>query len=289
MKLPEGKTRLDLIKQGLSESGGIAKRGRMLVSIDRLREDPRNERRTFRNMEGLIASVKAVGLIEAITVTPDNDKDGTAAYRIVTGHRRYRAAKSAGLETVEVLIRDPENEATRRVKSIVSNVQREDIGPVEMAEALQSLLDEDKSITSQDELAKAIGKDKSWVSGMLSILSLPADLQRRVGTSQLSVSYESMIRIARLKDSQQQKELVEAVLDGASHREIRQRIDVMKGKRSAQDKGGASAPKPKRVYRTEHQATVIVQSTGKSLTAQRCVAALREALLQASKQVADEQ
>src|SRR4051812_28892120 len=57
MRLPDGKTRLDLVKEGLVDSGS-KKRGRMVVSIEKLREDPRNERRTFRNMDGLIESIK---------------------------------------------------------------------------------------------------------------------------------------------------------------------------------------------------------------------------------------
>ena len=68
---------------------------------------------------------------------------------------------------------------TRRVKSIISNVQREDVGPVEMAEALQSLLDEDEKIKTQEDLARLIGKDKTWVSGMLRILTLPVELQTK--------------------------------------------------------------------------------------------------------------
>jgi hypothetical protein len=67
-KLPEGKNRLDLVREGLGDSG-LKKRGRLVVGIDRLKEDPKNERRTFRNMDGLIASIKGVGLIEPITVT----------------------------------------------------------------------------------------------------------------------------------------------------------------------------------------------------------------------------
>src|SRR5205085_2362282 len=116
----------------------------------------------------------------------------------ITGHRRFRAAKAAGLEQVEVLIREPEDELIRRQKSVVSNIQREDVGPVELAEVLQSLIDEHPKIKSQNDLARLIGKDKAWVSGMLRILTLPPKLQRKVGTSQLSVSYDSMIRIARL-------------------------------------------------------------------------------------------
>lgn len=71
-RLPDGKTRLDLVREGLA-GNGVPKRGRLIVSLDKLKEDPHNERKTFRNMEGLIASVKAVGLIEPITVTPDAD------------------------------------------------------------------------------------------------------------------------------------------------------------------------------------------------------------------------
>lgn len=280
-KLPEGKTRLDLVREGLAETG-IKKRGRLIVGIDRLKEDPKNERRTFRNMEGLIASVRAVGLIEPITVTPipPPEGEGSDSYRIITGHRRYRAARAAGLAQVEVLIREPEDELVRRQKSIISNVQREDVGPVEMAEALQSLMDEDNRIKTQDDLARLIGKTKAWVSGMLRILTLPTDLQGKVQTSQLSVSYDSMVNIARLDDEPRQRELVDAVLTGASVRDIREKIDQIKGKPA---KAGAESPsaKPKRVYHTTQRVTVILQSQTRRLSEEQCVSALHEALQQA--------
>jgi len=275
-KLPEGKTRLDLVREGLAQDASLKKRGRLVVSIQKLKEDPKNERKTFRNMKGLVASIKAVGLIEPITVTPEPDD----TYRIITGHRRYRAAKAAGLETMEVLIREPEDELTRRQKSVVSNVQREDVGPVELAEALQSLMDEHPNVKSQQEVARLIGKDKAWISGMLRILTLPPELQRRVGTSQLSLSYDSMIRIARLDDPAEQERLMEAVLSGASVREVRAHIGSVKGKGNGSAQ--PSAPKPKRVYHTAHRATVIVQATGKQLANEQCIEALREALKQAS-------
>ena len=285
-KLPEGKTRLDLVREGLVE-GGVKKQGRLIVNIDRLKEDPKNERRTFRNMEGLIASIKNVGLIEPITVTLEEGESAEgraegATYRIVTGHRRFRAAKAAGLTQVEVLIREPDDALTRRIKSIVSNVQREDVGPVEMAEALQSLLDEDERVKTQEDLAKLIGKDKTWVSGMLRILTLPVDLQKKVGASQLSIGYDSMIRVARVEKPQQQEELVEALVTGASNRDIRQNIDEMKGKRPAPLTEPSATPKPKRVYQTAHKATVIVQATTTRLSNDDTIAALKEALDQAA-------
>jgi ParB family chromosome partitioning protein len=226
-------------------------------------------------MDGLIASIKEVGLIEPITVTPQTDGQ---SYRIITGHRRFRGAKAAGLAQVEVIIREPEDEITRRVKSIISNVQREDVGPVEMAEALQSLLDDNDAIQTQDDLAKVIGKDKTWVSGMLRILTLPSALQKKVGSTQLSIPYDAMIRIARLEDSKHQSDLVELLLGGASQREIRERIDQIKGKSKMPAVGEGSAAKPKRVYHTKYKATVIVQSETARLTSDQVIEALQEAL-----------
>jgi ParB family chromosome partitioning protein len=275
-KLPEGKTRLDLVREGLAQDASLKKRGRLIVSINKLKEDPKNERKTFRNMEGLVTSIKAVGLIEPITVTPEADE----SYRIITGHRRYRAAKAAGLEQVEVLIRDPEDELILRQKSVISNVQREDVGPVELAEALQSLMDEHPTIESQGDLAELIGKDKSWVSQMLRILDLPANLRRKVETSQLSIPYDAMAKIARLKDAIEQERLIDALLSGATTRDIREQIGTAAGKGKAAQ-SPSSAPKPKRVYHTQHKATVIVQATGRQLSNEQCVNALREALDQA--------
>jgi ParB family chromosome partitioning protein len=277
-RLPDGKTRLDLVREGLADTG-IPKRGRLVVSLDRLKEDPHNERKTFRNMEGLIASVKAVGLIEPITVTPDAD----GAYQIITGHRRYRAALAAGLAQVEVLIREPEDELKRRQKSIISNVQREDIGPVEMAEALLALIEEDPRVSTQEDLARMIGKDKAWVSGMLRILTLPTALQEKVGSTQLSVGYDAIIRIARLDDPRLQAELIEMLLQGASQADIRERIGQAKGK------SRTLHPKPKRAFRTSYKAVVIVQSMTGRLTNDQCIAALAEALDRAKGGLGDDE
>ena len=269
MKLPIGKSRLDLVKEGLGI--GAPKRGRLIVSVAKILEDDRNERKTFRNMEGLIASIKAVGLVEPITVTPEGD-----CYRILTGHRRYRAAVAAGLDTVEVLIREPEDESIRRRKSVVSNVQREDLGPVELAEALQSLMEEDDEIATQGDLARAIGKTKTWVSRILRILDLPAQLQQKVATSQLSIPYDAVATIARLQNHPEQVALIDALIEGATNRDIRERINHLKGRGETPGKA-----KPKHVYETPHKAMVIVQSMNSTLEPERIVRALEYALSKA--------
>ena len=214
-KLPEGKSRLDLVKSGLT--GGLPKRGRFIVSIDRLLEDPDNERKTFRNMDDLIESVRRHGIIEPITVTPDGDN-----YRILTGHRRFRAAKAVGLPEIEVLVRAPDDATTRRFKSLISNIQRENIGAIELAETLRALLDSGAA-TTQRELARQVGKSETWMSGMLRILEVPARLQEELRTTN-GIGYEMAQRIAQVDDSRFQEELVAAAVAGESTPVIRARI-----------------------------------------------------------------
>jgi ParB/RepB/Spo0J family partition protein len=217
MKLPKGVSRLDLVRQGLT--GNLPRRGRFVVSITRLMEDPQNERRTFRNMEGLIESVKLHGIVEPITVTPEGE-----GYRILTGHRRYRAAKAAGLSEIEVLVRDPEDDYSRRLKSLISNIQREAISPVEVAETLQRLLEEGEGIRSQRDLARLLGMRDAWVSDILRILTLPAKLQERLRTAERAVPYDTVMRVAHAGDPAFQAELIEAILAGEGSQVIRQRI-----------------------------------------------------------------
>jgi ParB family chromosome partitioning protein len=269
MAIAEGKSRLDLVKEGVGT--GIERRGRKVVPIEKVVEDPRNERKTFRNMEGLIASVNSVGIIEPITVAPIEGD----SFMIVTGHRRFRAAKAAGLEKIEVLVRDPEAEISRRRKSIISNVQRENVGPIEMAEALQSLLDEDEAIGTQRRLADTIGKSEQWVCDMLKILEMPAPLQEKLRTSVVTLPYDSAAKVARLKDTTLQEELVGELLKGASNRDIRARIDESKGRRATR------SLHLKESYTTSQRALVIIESLTDDLSIDRQIAAMEEALVQA--------
>ncbi len=264
MKTEERKSRLETLKESPGESFSLGPK-RLVVSLSRIMEDPQNERKVFRNMEGFIASIRAVGVVEPLTVTQEEN----GLFRILTGHRRFRGAKEAGLENVEVIIRDPEDEKSRRYKSIVSNVQRESVGPVEMAGALQILLEDYQ--TSQRELAGIIGKDETWVSRMLRILDMPEELKTKLATSQVSLPYDAVAEIARLVDAAIQDNLVSELLQGATVRDIRQRIKEIKGKISPKIK-------PKKVFNTSHNASVIVQSKISRLSKDQTISALEEAL-----------
>jgi len=276
MSNPQTKTeprpsRLQLIKErGADAIPAIPKRGAQTLPLTSLVEDPRNERKTFQNMEGIIETIKAIGVIEPLTVIPyENDK-----YMIVTGHRRFRAAKAAGLHSVRVVVADPEEEHIRRRKSIISNVQREDVPPVELAEALQTLLDEDKSIKTQRDLAKFIGKRESWVSDMLRILTLPPNLQEQLRTSKLSVPYDAVMRVSRVAEPKAQESLVTDIIQGKSNREIREKIKEVKAPRAPSEK----APEHATHKIATDTATIVIRFNKTNPSKEDIIQVLRDAL-----------
>lgn len=270
MQLPEGKSRLDLVREGLAGLG-LSKRGRLVVSLDRLREDPHNERRAFHHMDGLTDSVREHGIIEPITVTPDGDH-----YRILTGHRRFRAALAAGLTEVEILIREPEDESQRRIKSLISNIQRENLSAIDLAEALQSILAEDATIGTNAELGRRIGKSRQWVGEMLGVLTLPPNLQQKVRSSEHPVAYDAIMKIAHLNDPVEQSALLDAALRGESASLIREKA------RTIRERSGDAKARPRRTERlqeTMNGYTAVVSGPA-SPEANRHMRAVVEALLE---------
>jgi ParB family chromosome partitioning protein len=269
------KSRLQLVREQAARGqlrDDAIQRTRLVVSIDRLAEDPNTERKTLDNIEEMVASVKAHGIIEPITVVALDDN----RYQIVTGHRRYRAAKLAGLGQVEILVRHPEDEHRRRIKSLISNIQRESVPPLELALAIKTLIGEEGS--SQQQVAEQLGKSKAWVSGVLRILDLSDGAREKVWCTKLSLSADALSRIARLEDPELQSELVDGLLAGTTQGEIRERI-----RQADRAHGPKPAPKAKRTFRTRYQAVVTVQSETSRFTGDQLIAALQEALEQASK------
>jgi ParB family chromosome partitioning protein len=269
------KSRLQLVREqaarGQSRDDAI-QRTRLVVSIDKLVEDPDNERKTLSHIEEMVASVKVHGIIEPITVVALDD----GRYQIVTGHRRYRAAKLAGLGQVEILVRQQDTEHRRRIKSLISNIQRESVPPLELALAIKALIGEEG--VSQQQVADHLGKSKAWLSAVLRIVDLSDAAKAKVGCAQLPLSVDSLTRIARLDDPELQSQLVDGLLAGTTQGEIRERI-----RQADRAHGPKPAPKAKRTFRTRHEAVVTVQSETSRLSGDQLIAALREALEEASK------
>jgi ParB family chromosome partitioning protein len=146
--------------------------------------------------------------------------------------------------------------------------------PLDLALAVKTLVGEEG--LSQHLVAEELGKSKTWVSAILRILDLPDLVKEKVGCTQLSV--DALTRIARLEDPQLQSQLIEGLLAGTPQGEIRERIrHADRGLRTK------PSPKPNRTSHTHHEAVVTVQSETGRLTGEQLIAALQEALEEASK------
>jgi ParB family chromosome partitioning protein len=151
------------------------------LPVDQLIPNPGQPRKNFDETElkELADSIKTYGIIQPIIAA--NAGDG--AYIIIAGERRTRAAKLAGLNTVPVIIRDYTDQKRLEI-SLIENIQRSDLNPIEEAAAYKNLMD--FSNFSQDELAMRIGKNRSTVANALRLLKLPVEIQKSIEDGKVS-------------------------------------------------------------------------------------------------------
>jgi ParB family chromosome partitioning protein len=265
-------SRLDLVKSGAVTGGALKlpKRGRVVVDIDAIIPDPANERKNFRGIDELAASIKQVGIVESPTVVALED----GRYMLSTGERRWRAAKAAGLKQIAVIIGDLEEERTRRVKSLVSNVQREDLGALELSQAIQEMKEENPEIKTNRDLASLIGKSEQWIGSMLKTLSLPEDIQKEIREAERIIPYDSVIQIARLEDEAAQRDLLKEVLAGASVRQVREQA---KSSKPSSKRAGKPVVRSTQKIATS-RGWVIIHCDKKTAKKDDYVAALTEAM-----------
>jgi ParB family chromosome partitioning protein len=159
--------------------------GRALLSlpIEAVQRNPEQPRKRFEEarLEELAASIREHGIMEPILVR----RDGTG-YRILAGERRWRAAQRAGLKEVPAILRDATDREAFEL-ALVENLQREDLNPIEEAEAFDVLV-RDHGLT-QDAVAQAVGKDRSTVANALRLLRLPEDVRDLVKGGQLDMGH----------------------------------------------------------------------------------------------------
>jgi len=130
----------------------------------------------------LAQSIKTQGLMQPVLVRPV----GAGHYEIIAGERRVRAAGLAGLDDVPVLVRDVPDEAAA-VMSLVENIQREDLNPLEEAQGLQRLIDEFR--LTHDQAAQAVGRSRSAASNLMRLLNLAEPVQRLLMAGDLEMGH----------------------------------------------------------------------------------------------------
>jgi ParB family chromosome partitioning protein len=165
------------------------------VELDKIIPNEFQPRKVFNDekLKELAASIKEQGVIQPIIV----HKAGTG-YQLIAGERRWRASRLAGLKTIPALVK----EATKRElleMALIENIQREDLNPLEAAEAYKRLQDEFK--LTQDDLAKRVSKERSTVTNFLRLLGLPKEVKNDLSTGALSMGHaKAILSLERVRD-----------------------------------------------------------------------------------------
>ena len=185
----------------------------------------------------LAESIKAQGLIQPIVVRVIGQRDGRPHYEIIAGERRWRAATQAGLEDVPVVVRDVDDRAVIAM-ALIENIQREDLNPLEEAQALSRLIDE-FSLTHQ-QAAEAVGRSRAAVSNLLRLLELPDGIRQLLEDKSLEMGHaRALLTLAPAAALQLAKD---AVAEGWSVREVERRAQLLaKGQLPAKKAGKAPA------------------------------------------------
>jgi len=203
------------------------------LPLEAIHPNPHQPRREFpdEGLAELAASIREHGILQPLVVSPDGD----GHYLLVAGERRWRAAKLAGLTTVPVVVKDLAPQQVLEL-SLVENLQRQDLNPLEEAEAFRRLRDE--AGLSAEEIGRRIGKSGAYVRNRIRLLALPEEFQQRVSTGGISARQAEAILSAlsvppetreRVLQSPGWDSLTRAVQRGASSDELRYLADLAVG------------------------------------------------------------
>jgi ParB family transcriptional regulator, chromosome partitioning protein len=196
-------------------------------AIERIVPQTGQPRRHFDSakLDELAQSLKDHGLLEPLVV---RKRPGTEQFELIAGERRWRAAQRAGFKDVLVVVRDVSaNDAFEL--ALVENIQREDLDPIEFAEALDRLL-RDHSYT-QETLAQRVGKDRSTIANALRLLKLPEKVRDFVVNGELSEGHARALLGAA--DERTIAQLAEKVMRG--HLSVRQTEELVRNTKHAAD------------------------------------------------------
>jgi ParB family chromosome partitioning protein len=172
------------LKAFIPEEYGILKDDRFMeLEIERLKPNPYQPRTGFDNqaLDELSKSIRETGILQPVLVVPENDY-----YQIIVGERRWRAAQRAGLKRIPAIIRNMTKEQQYEA-SLIENLQREDLNPLEIGQAYQKMID-DLNYTQQ-EIAEKVGKDRASVANYVRLLKLPKEIQKMLNEGKLSMGH----------------------------------------------------------------------------------------------------
>lgn len=158
------------------------------IPMDLIEPNPYQPRITFNQeaLDELADSIRTLGLIQPITVR----KTAAGRYQIISGERRFRASRQAGMDMIPAYIRDTNDQGMLEM-AIVENIQRENLDPIEVAMSYQRLIDECN--LTQEQMAFRVGKKRASVTNYLRLLKLPAKIQHDLKAGILSVGHAKVL------------------------------------------------------------------------------------------------
>jgi len=183
------------------------------VQTDRIKPNPFQPRENFdaQSLEELTQSIKEKGMIQPILARRKGDY-----YELIAGERRLRAASLLGIKEIPVIVRDVDDRDSLEL-SLIENIQRQDLNPIEEARAYQYLVD--KFQITQEKISEVLGKSRVSVTNTLRLLKLPQEIQEEIRLGRLSFAHGRAL--VEVEDANQQRRLVQEVISrGLSVREL---------------------------------------------------------------------
>ncbi|MGH9349018.1 MAG: ParB/RepB/Spo0J family partition protein [Vicinamibacterales bacterium] len=215
--------------------------GAIEIDIDRLapNDDQPRLQMDERRLDELAGSIKANGIIQPILVRKTGD-----GYRIIAGERRWRAAQRAGLLKVPVVVRDvPDGSHKEHLElALIENIQREDLNPVEEAGAYQRLAEEFQ--LTQEQIASAVGKDRSSIANYLRLLKLPDEVRADLASGALTMGHARAL-LAIVDPAAQRHAAREVIARGLSVRDTEVLVRRLGTASPSRERGPSSAEPPK--------------------------------------------
>ncbi|RME29416.1 MAG: ParB/RepB/Spo0J family partition protein [Deltaproteobacteria bacterium] len=200
-------------------------------------------------LKQLADSVRSQGVLQPLLVR--STKDGK--YQIIAGERRWRAAKMAGLQFVPVIVKDLSDAASVEV-ALIENIQREDLNPLEEAEAYRQLIEEHR--LTQAKVAERVGKSRSHVTNLLRLLNLPPAVKKALLEGKLTMGHARAL--LAISDPNRQKAMADMIVARALS--VRQVEQLAAGKKVTQK--GASTGRSRKLTANE---AALVESLQRSL------------------------
>jgi len=154
------------------------------ASVGRIKPNPFQPRENFdkKSLDELVQSIREKGVLQPVIV---RQRDGD--YELIAGERRLRAAKELGLEEIPVIVKEVSDAGALEL-SLIENIQREELNPIEEAKAFRRLTSDEFGFT-QEEVAKAVGKDRATISNAIRLLGLPKRVQELVSGGELAMGH----------------------------------------------------------------------------------------------------